>query len=129
MPSVERAAPELTKSLEVNMAASIAESVAQLQHDATVAGVPLPQDIDWNSPEAIRIEQTIAFTYGRKFKDRGPPAPSEGGPSVWRHQAWREQSGRWGNRGGRKREFYDAKYQSGTGGSSSSKGDKDGGKK
>ena len=59
--------------------------------------------IDWNSEEAIRIEKHITFTYGRKFRDRGPPPPEEGGPDTWRNQAWRASGQRWGNRGGKHR--------------------------
>jgi hypothetical protein len=74
----------------------------------------LPADlaIDWNSPEAIRIEQAITFTYGRKFAERGPPAPGDGGPDLWRHQKFREHSGRWGNRGGKHRHEWTTYFQS-----------------
>jgi hypothetical protein len=77
--------------------------------------VPTDLAIDWNSPESIRIEQAITFTYGRKFADRGPPPPAEGGPDLWRNQKFREGSGRWGNRGGKYRHEYTAYYNKGTG--------------
>jgi hypothetical protein len=82
-----------------------------------LAGVVVPSDlaIDWNSPEAIRIEQAITFTYGRKFAERGPPPPAEGGPDLWRNQKFREASGRWGNRGGKHRHEWTSYYNKGTG--------------
>jgi hypothetical protein len=96
----------------------------------------LPADlaIDWNSPEAIRIEQAITFTYGRKFADRGPPPPGQGGPDVWRNQQFREHSNRWGNRGGKHRHEWTSWFQGGKGkssnptASSSGTGDKGKGK-
>eukprot|EP00969_Alexandrium_andersonii_P050453 2215329-Alexandrium_andersonii.AAC.1 len=56
--------------------------------------------VDWNDPAVIAIEKHITFTYGRKFKERGPPPKAEGGPEHWHGQAWREKGQRWGNRGG-----------------------------
>jgi hypothetical protein len=93
----------------------------------------LPADlaIDWNSPEAIRIEQAITFTYGKKFAERGPPPPGEGGPDVWRNQKFRESSGRWGNRGGKHRHEWTSYFQgksSNPTASSSGSGDKGKGK-
>ena len=64
--------------------------------------------MDWNSDAAISAEQWFALNYGRKFKERGPPAPEEGGPTRWRHQAYREQAGRWGKRGGARKAFWSA---------------------
>ena len=57
--------------------------------------------VDWDAPETIELEKYFAFTYGKKFKERGPPPPSEGGPQTWRGQKWRgtAEDGRWGNRG------------------------------
>ena len=74
------------------------------QEDADVEEDPPPTPtIDWNSKESIELEKFFAFTYGKKFQERGPPAPSDGGPENWRGQAWREGKvsgvGRWGNRG------------------------------
>jgi hypothetical protein len=73
----------------------------------------LPSDIaiDWNDPEVIRIEKHITFTYGRKFADRGPPPPGQGGPELWRNQHFRAESNRWGNRGGKHRHEWTAKFQ------------------
>ena len=65
------------------------------------AGPWVPAPINWNDPATIEIEKSITFAYGRKFKERGPPGPSEGGPTEWRFQKWRESSGRWGNRVGK----------------------------
>ena len=64
--------------------------------------------IDWKDPSTIEIEKQITFAYGAKFKDRGPPAPSEGGPEQWRHQKWRESGNRWGNRGGKNKHVWTA---------------------
>ena len=79
---------------------------------------PPPTTIDWNSPSVAEIEKAITFAHGRKFKDRGPPAPEEGGPELWRGQKWRSSSQRWGNRGGKRKEawkqfFADKKQRSG----------------
>ena len=35
--------------------------------------------MDWNDPLAVEIEKHVTFTYGMKFRDRGPPNPKEGG--------------------------------------------------
>ncbi len=58
----------------------------------------------------MRHEQALA-EYGKlKWQRRGPVSPAEGGPRNWRGQSWREGSGggtpRWGNRGGRNKEYY-----------------------
>ena len=71
---------------------------------------PDPAAIDWNSPSVIEIEKRITFMYGKKFKERGPPAPSEGGPELWRNQKYRESSGRWGNRGGKHKHEWTAYF-------------------
>ncbi len=62
-----------------------------------------PWAIDWNSPEVIQIEKALIFELGwkKKFRDRGPPGPSEGGPQQWRGQVWRPTTERWGSRGGK----------------------------
>ena len=65
-------------------------------------------DTDWNHPAAVAAEQHYAFTYGNPFKNRGPPAPGDGGPDTWRGQAYRPSSDRWGNRGGACRVFWTA---------------------
>ena len=38
---------------------------------------------------------------------RGPPGPKDGGPTTWKGQRYRENSGRWANSGGRHKEKYD----------------------
>ena len=57
--------------------------------------------VDWDAPETVELEKYFALTYGKKFKERGPPPPSDGGPQTWRGQRWRgtAEDGRWGNRG------------------------------
>jgi hypothetical protein len=71
---------------------------------------PAGFELDWNSSEVIEIEKAITFTYGKKFRERGPPAPKDGGPELWRNQVWRESAQRWGNRGGKNREAWAAKF-------------------
>ena len=58
--------------------------------------------MDWNDPTVIEIEKAITFQYGKKFRERGPPPPSDSGVELWRGQAWRPNAGRWGNRGGKR---------------------------
>ena len=71
----------------------------------------------------IEIEKHITFMYGKKFADRGPPPPAEGGPEQWRHQKWRESGNRWGNRGGKNKHFLTSVF------SGKAKGDRGDGKK
>ena len=71
---------------------------------------------------AIQIEQHITFTYGKKFRDRGPEAPEQSGVHEWRHQPWRKQGERWGTRGGTRRAEWNAFYQAKGKGKSNGKG-------
>jgi len=91
------------------------------------AGHAHPAAIDWNNPAVIEIEKAITFEYGKKFKDRGPPPPDQGGPTTWRGQVFRESGNRWGNRGGKNKEAWN-KFFSLDGGKGSKKGNKGGGK-
>ena len=79
------------------------ESVGQEEEDVEEKSPSASPQLDWNSKESIELEKYFAFTYGKKFQERGPPAPTQGGPETWRGQAWREGKvsgvGRWGNRG------------------------------
>ena len=68
--------------------------------------------LDWNDPLTIAIEQQVTFAYGRKMRDRGPAGPEECGSDTWRGQPWRENSQRWGSRGGKHREYYSWLYGS-----------------
>ena len=67
-----------------------------------------PAELNWNSRLVINLEKALIFKFGlpRKFRDRGPPPPEEGGPTTWRNQRWRKKSKRWGNRGGHYLDFY-----------------------
>ena len=67
-----------------------------------------PAELNWNSFLVINLEKALIFKFGlpRKFRDRGPPPPEEGGPTTWRHQRWRKSGKRWGNRGGQNLDFY-----------------------
>ena len=55
----------------------------------------------------------MTFCYGAKFKERGPPAPSSGGPQLWNGQKYRVSSGRWGNRGGTRQAEFAAIFAAG----------------
>ena len=94
---------------------SSAGLAAPMSLDAACSGMPFvatdPTKLDWNDPSVIAVEKAITFAYGRKFRDRGPPPPSDGGPERWRGQAWRA-SGRWGNRGGKRKQEFAAIYAS-----------------
>ena len=50
--------------------------------------------------KALREERAAAEALGLDWQHRGPPGPSMGGPSTWRGQKYRENSGKWANRGG-----------------------------
>ena len=67
-----------------------------------------PAELNWNSALVINLEKALIFKFGlpRKFRDRGPPPPEEGGPTTWRHQRWRKSGKRWGNRGGQNIDYY-----------------------
>ena len=67
-----------------------------------------PASLDWNSKLVRAVEKAIIFKLGlkMKFKQRGPPGPQDGGPSRWGGQAWRKNSGRWGNRGGKNKQYW-----------------------
>ena len=67
-------------------------------------------DMDWSHPVAIEIAKKITFTYGKKFRDRGPEAPEESGVAEWRGQKWRAHGQRWGNRGGKRLAEWNAFY-------------------
>ena len=71
-----------------------------------------PQNLDWNSPRVRKIERLLIFKLGLvlKFKQRGPPGPEEGGPKRWGGQVWRKEAGRWGNRGGKNKAYYNWVY-------------------
>ncbi|CAK0905928.1 unnamed protein product, partial [Prorocentrum cordatum] len=78
-----------------------AERVQQLMlRDPEFARIALlmvmsPLSVDWNDPAVINVEKTLIleFQCHKKFRQRGP--------TEWRGQAWRQNSGRWGSRGGR----------------------------
>ena len=60
-----------------------------------------PEDIDWNDPDVIWVEQMVTLHFdGKKMRDRGPPGPEDGGPTTWRGQPYRKHGKRWGTRGG-----------------------------
>ena len=59
---------------------------------------------------SLAAEAEVAKELGVPWKLRGPPPPTEGGPSTWRGQQYRHGSGRWGNRGGKYREYYKMLY-------------------
>jgi len=71
-----------------------------------------PLSLDWDTPLVRGVERAIIFKLGlkMKFKQRGPPGPESGGPSSWGGQTWRSGSHRWGNRGGKNKDFYNWKY-------------------
>ena len=55
----------------------------------------------------LKSEEHVAHACGLKWNERGPPGPNSGptndnnDTSKWRGQAWRSNTGRWGNRGGK----------------------------
>jgi hypothetical protein len=58
----------------------------------------------------LQAEEEAARRLGIPWQERGPPGPDSGGPDYWRGQTYRTGSAggqaRWGNRGGRHREYY-----------------------
>lgn len=65
-------------------------------------------EIDWNDASHVHAEKYFAFMYGKAFHERGPPGPTDGGPTEWRNQKWRDRGERWGNNGGRFKAFWGA---------------------
>ena len=51
-------------------------------------------------------ERKAAEEAGVRWQERGPPGPAAGGPETWRGQSYRPNSGRWANRGGGNRDWY-----------------------
>jgi hypothetical protein len=61
----------------------------------------------------LRAEQAVAGMMHIPWQERGPvPERDDDGHVIdkWRGQRWRENSGRWANRGGRMRKWYQAYY-------------------
>ena len=58
----------------------------------------------------LRQEAAAAKACGIPWQERGPVGPEDGGPTHWRGQQWRSGANngqaRWGNRGGKYREYY-----------------------
>ena len=61
----------------------------------------------------LRGEAAAAKAMGILWEQRGPKGPMEGGPRTWRGQNFRWNKGTWANRGGKNREFFNAKYGGG----------------
>lgn len=95
-----------TRPMSQVSASSTGPTPAPPLHTST----PPQVQLDWNDPKTIAIEKAVTFAYGVKFRDRGPCGPEECGVDQWRGQVWREKGQRWGNRGGRHREYYAKKY-------------------
>ena len=55
-------------------------------------------DEEWR--RLLKQEEVVARDMGIPWQSRGPPGPSDGGPNKWRGQNYREQTGKWANRGG-----------------------------
>ena len=55
-----------------------------------------------------QIERLAAEQLGLRWRDRGPAASE--GVEEFRGQRWRAQRERWGNRGGRNRDWFEAFY-------------------
>lgn len=51
-------------------------------------------------------ERKAAEEAGVRWQERGPPGPEAGGPQTWRGQSYRANSGKWSNRGGGNRDWY-----------------------
>jgi hypothetical protein len=68
--------------------------------------VPGSLAVDWNDPRTREIERQISFEIGTKIRNRGPPAPKDGGPQEWGGQRWRPGAERWGNSGGWRRRVF-----------------------
>ncbi len=58
----------------------------------------------------LRSERLAAELLEVPWQRRGPPGPKDGGPQQWRGQKFRESTGKWANRGGQWRDYYNSKY-------------------
>jgi hypothetical protein len=77
--------------------------VSQAVPNSQVPGISA---VDWNDPRTREIERQISFEIGTKIRNRGPPAPKDGGPQEWGGQRWRPGAERWGNSGGWRRRVF-----------------------
>jgi hypothetical protein len=81
--------------------------------------------IDMYERLVLKSEEHCARACGLKWNERGPPGPNSGDKvpndtndtSKWRGQAWRINTGRWGNRGGKHADYHSdiARYQKANG--------------
>jgi hypothetical protein len=89
---------------------SKATSSGSAKQPAIPAGVPKGKGkANKGSPEMLAYyaaERKAAEEAGLRWQDRGPPGPKDGGPETWRGQNYRPNSGRWSNRGGGNRDWY-----------------------
>jgi hypothetical protein len=60
--------------------------------------------------EDLQEEAESARELGLRWQERGPPAPSDGGPETWRGQKYRQGTQRWANRGGSSSTWWSAYY-------------------
>ena len=74
-------------------------------------------DLSYQERMQLKSEEEAAREAGLRWQERGPPGPKDGGPSHWRGQEWRSGANggakRWGNRGGRWKEYYTMLARSG----------------
>ena len=56
------------------------------------------------------VETLLAKSTGTRWQDRGPEVRDMQRPGLWRQQRYRPEAKRWGNRGGKNREHFAAKY-------------------
>ena len=58
-----------------------------------------------------RVEKKVAIEKEVSWRDRGPREQNpEDQPKIWKSQKWRENKGRYANRGGKSREHFAQKY-------------------
>ena len=65
----------------------------------------------YNSPMAWAAESNMAYLNNVPWQLRGPPGPQEGGPTRWRGQPYRPQSGKWMKRGGKRVNYWNELYR------------------
>lgn len=59
---------------------------------------------DWTSEAGLKLEAELAAKYCVPWALRGPPAPCNGGPALWRNMQWRPGTQKWMSRGGGKKQ-------------------------
>ena len=84
---------------------------APAQYTALVQPLAKKPQISMYNRLMLKAEEKVAHACGFQWQERGPPGPNSGGcdendTSKWRGQAFRANTQRWGNRGGKNADYF-----------------------